>query len=408
MKEHSRVLKLRGSWGELGNQSLPVGNPTINISVLNENTANYAANGSAINQGALLSALGNPDLKWETSVTTNFGVDMGFFNNDLYMSLEYWIIDTDDFVTQDLTIVSTTAIDAAAPFVNLGSVRNTGIDFALGYHKTYDSSFKWGIDATVSAYKNEITELVSEFQPGRDDLRGGVITRTEEGRPISSYYGRVVEGIFQSEAEVAAHADQGFASDANGVGRFKYKDLDGNGVINDLDRDYIGSPHPDFTYGINLMLGYGGFDLSAFFNGSQGNDLYNYNKIYSDFPTFFDANRSTRVNDSWRPDNTNASLPALSQSVQNNETSPNSFFVEDGSYFRLKNLQVGYTFDGDWTRKAHLDSFRIYAQGTNLFTITDYDGVDPEIAGNNNLSLGIDYRVYPYSQIFTLGFNVKF
>ena len=402
-------LKLRGSWGELGNQSLPVGNPTINISVLNEGNANYAIGGSAINQGALLLSLGNPDLKWETSVTTNFGVDMGFFNNDLYMSLEYWIIDTDDFVTQDFTIVSTTAIDASAPYVNLGSVQNKGIDFALGYHKTYDSSFKWGIDATVTSYQNEITELSSEFQPGRTDLRVGAITRTEEGRPISSFYGRVVEGIFQSEAEVAAHADQGFASDAKGVGRFKYKDLNNDGVINDADREYIGSPHPDFTYGINLMLGYGGFDLSAFFNGSEGNDLYNYNKIYSDFPSFFDANRSTRVNDSWRPDNTDASLPALSQSVQNNEASaPNSFFVEDGSYFRLKNLQVGYTFDGDWTRKAHMDSFRIYAQGTNLFTITDYDGLDPEIAGNNNLSLGIDYRVYPYSQIFTLGFNVKF
>ena len=146
-------------------------------------------------------------------------------------------------------------------------------------------------------------------QPGRTDLRGGAMTRTEEGRPISSFYGRVVEGIFQNEAEVAAHADQGFATPADGVGRFKYRDLpDENGVtdgvINDNDRTYIGSPHPDFTYGINLMLGYGGFDMSAFFNGSQGNDLYNYNKIYSDFPSFFDANRSTRVNDSWRPDNT--------------------------------------------------------------------------------------------------------
>jgi TonB-linked SusC/RagA family outer membrane protein len=401
-------LKLRGSWGELGNQNLPIGNPDINISVLNENNGNYAINGSAISGGAVLSSVGNPNIAWETSVTTNFGVDLGFFNNDLYMSIEYWIIDTDDFLTQDFSLLSTTAIDAAAPFVNIGSVRNTGIDFALGYHKTYDSSFKWGIDATVSAYKNEITSLKTGTLIGRTDLRGGAMTRSVEGRPISSFYGRVVEGIFQTEAEVAAHADQGFATPADGVGRFKYEDLDDNGVINDLDRDYIGSPHPDFTYGLNLMFGYGGFDLSAFFNGSQGNDLYNYNKIYSDFPTFFDANRSTRVNDSWRPDNTDASLPALSQSVQNGETSPNSFFVEDGSYFRLKNLQVGYTFDGDWTKKAHMDTFRIYAQGTNLFTITDYDGVDPEIAGNDNVSLGIDYRVYPYSQIFTLGVNVKF
>ena len=248
-------LKLRGSWGELGNQTLPTNNPTINISALSEGSANYAINGSSISQGALLASIGNPDLRWETSVTTNFGVDMGFFNNALYMSLEYWIIETDDFVTQDFTIVSTTAIDAAAPFVNLGSVENTGIDFALGYNKTYDSSFKWGIDATLTAYKNEITDLVSEFQTGSTGFRGGAMTRTEEGRPISSYYGRVVEGIFQDAAEVAAHADQGFATDAAGVGRFKYKDVNEDGVINDGDRDYIGSPHPDFTYGINLYVG---------------------------------------------------------------------------------------------------------------------------------------------------------
>jgi hypothetical protein len=186
------------------------------------------------------------------------------------------------------------------------------------------------------------------------------------------------------------------------------------GVINDDDRTFIGSPHPDFTYGVNLTMGYKGFDMSAFFQGSQGNEIFNNDKVYTDFPTFFNANRSVRVLDSWTPDNQDASLPALSQSITNNEGNPNSFFVEDGSYMRLKNLQIGYTFNERVSDYLGMDSVRFYLQGTNLFTITGYDGVDPELQPRfidgriDNLTIGVSDNNYPVASIYSFGVNLKF
>jgi len=396
----SRV-KLKASWGQMGNQSLPIANPTTNISVLSEEYANYAINGSSIATGAKLDLIGNPDLKWETSESTNFGFDLGFLQDKLTFSFEYYIIKTKDLITQDFSLISTTAIDASAPYVNLGSFENKGYDISLGYHDQTESGFSYGIDVNLSHYKNEVTDLISDFQTGAGFFRGGAITRTEVGLPVSSFYGRKVIGFY----------GVGEAVDSNGEpmdGRFKYEDINGDGDINDEDRTYIGSPHPDLTYGINLNAGFKGFDFSMFFTGSEGNDIYNYEKIYTDFPTFFNGNRSTRVLDSWTPDNTDAALPALSQNITNSETNPNSFFVEDGSYFRLKNLQLGYTFASKVTDKIGMESIRIYAQGTNIFTITGYDGVDPEIISYDNLTLGVDNQIYPISKIYTLGLNIKF
>ena len=394
-------IKFKGSWGQLGNQTLPADNPTVNISSLSEVYANYYINGSSLAVGAKLDQVGNPDLKWETSESTNIGVDLGFLSDKIYFSFEYYIIKTKDLITRDNSLISTTAIDAGAPLVNLGSIENKGFDVGLGFHDQTESGFRYGIDINLSKYKNTVTDLISEFQSGAGYFRGGAITRTEVGRPISSFYGRKVIGIY----------GVGEAVDDNGDpldGRFKYEDVNGDGEINDEDRTYIGSPHPDFTYGINLDFGYKGFDLSAFFTGSQGNDIYNYEKIYSDFPTFFNGNRSTRVLDSWTPDNTDAKLPALSQTITNSETNPNSYFVEDGSYFRMKNLQIGYTINKKNTDRAGIDSFRIYVQGTNLFTITEYNGVDPEIISYDNLTLGVDNQTYPLAQIYSLGLNIKF
>ena len=383
-------LKLKASWGQLGNQSLPVSNPTINISVLNESLANYSFNGSTISTGAILNQVGNPDLKWETSEATNIGVELGMFNNDLNLSLEVYQIDTKDLITRDNSAISTTAIDAQPPFVNLGDIQNRGVDFSIGWNRQTSWGFNYNITANISHYKNEVKDLISEFQVGRTNLRGGAVTRTEVGRAISEFYGRQVTGI-----------------DSNG--RFTYLDVNGDGMIDDdNDRTYIGSPHPDFTYGLNFSADYKGFDIQLFFAGSQGNDVYNYEKIFSDFPTFFNGNRSTRVLNSWTPSNTNASLPALSQTIQNAETQPNSYFVEDASFLRLRNLQIGYTFPDNIASKVGMDLLRLYVQGTNLFTITNYDGFDPEVISNDNLSLGIDFQTFPVAQIFTLGLNTKF
>jgi hypothetical protein len=186
------------------------------------------------------------------------------------------------------------------------------------------------------------------------------------------------------------------------------RDINGDGTINDDDRDYIGSPHPDFTWGLNLRFDYKGFDLIAFVNGSQGNDIYNYEKIYTDFPTFFNGNRSVRV----LPGGEGRSdiQPGLSETISNSETQANSFFVEDGSFVKLKNLQLGYTFPQDLSKKAAMTLARIYVQGTNLITSTKYNGFDPEIGPQNgdNLTIGVDNGRYPQSQAFTVGLNLKF
>ncbi|SHK58148.1 TonB-linked outer membrane protein, SusC/RagA family [Maribacter aquivivus] len=384
-------FKFKGSWGQLGNQSLPASNPTINISNLNEQYGNYAIDGSSIATGAILSSVGNPNLKWETSEAINAGVELGFFDDKFNVDFEWFKITTKDLIVQDNSLISTTAIDAGAPYVNAGNVENTGFDVTLRYKDETTSGFKYGVDINFSHYKNEVTDWISEFQVGDESYRGGAVSRTQVGEAISTFFGREVIGFTDT-------------------GRFEYRDVNNDGEINDDDRTFIGSPHPDFTYGLNFNLGYKSFDLSLFLQGSQGNDIYNYNKIYTDFPTFADGNRSVRVLDSWTPINTDATLPALSSSIQNSETQPNSYFVEDGSYLRLKNVQLGYAFSDKVANSVGLDSFRVYIQGTNLLTLTGYEGFDPEIISSvtgNNLTIGVDSQVVPQSRILTLGFNLK-
>jgi len=384
-------LKVKGSWGELGNQALPVNNPTLSLFSFNSNNSNYAFNPGQISSGAYLSQLGNENLKWETSVTSNVGIEVGMFDSKLQANFELWQIKTTDLIVQDNFIISTTAPDAAPPYVNVGDVKNTGFDFDLGYSNKTAGGFSYSVNANISHYKNEVVSLIGGNPIGGSSITGfaGAYTRTEEGEPLSYFYGRVIEGF-----------------DADG--RWVYKDVNGDGTVDDDDRTKIGSPHPDFTYGINLSGDYKGFDFSVFFNGSQGNDVYNHNKIYTDFPLFANGNRSTRVLDSWTPTNTDASLPALSNSLHGNEINANSYFVEDGSFFRLKNIQIGYTLPESISDKMKMESLRFYISGTNLFTITGYEGVDPEIAPIDNLNMGIDIRTFPISSIYTVGLNLKF
>lgn len=380
-------LKIKGSWGQVGNQSLPSDNPTINISSLNQSLADYSFNDSANSQGAIISQVGNPNLKWETSETTNFGVDLGMLDNKLSISAEFFQIETKDLIARNISLISSTAIDATAPLVNLGDIKNTGVDLSLGYSDATTSGLTYDVSFNLSHYKNEVVSLLNDAPVfGDTGTRNGEINRTSVGGELAEFYGREVTGL-------------------DGNGRMVFGgDTDGDGD----DRNVIGSPHPDFTYGLNLNLGYKGFDLAAFFNGSQGNDIYNYNKVFTEFGLFFNGNRSTAVLDAWTPSNTNTDVPALSASYPLEETAPNSYLVEDGSFFRLRNLQLGYMLPDSVTQTLGTDSIRIFVQGTNLFTITNYTGYDPEIIQGNNLNLGVDRRIYPFSKTFTVGTNIKF
>lgn len=382
-------MNIKGSWGKLGNSQVP--NPVVDIFSQDEVLSFYALDGQNISAGARLANKGNPDLKWETSVTSNIGLDMGFFNNSLYFGVEIWEIMTKDLIQQDFSLFNDQAVDANAPAVNLGDFRNRGIDFNLGYNYASENGFRFRTNFNISHYRNEVVALTGEnaFRTGNGGFRNGAITRTQVGGELSEFYGRVVDGLTED-------------------GRLNYVDLNGDGVINDDDRTKIGTPHPDFTYGLNVDIGFKGLDLSLFFTGSQGNDIYNYERIFTDFPTFINGNRSTRLVNAWTPSNTNTNVPSVTNSILNAETSPNSYFIEDGSYFRLKNLQVGYTFPSKFASKIGMSEIRIFAQGTNLFTITDFTGVDPEVAAYDNLTLGVYNRQYPISKIYTGGINLKF
>jgi len=381
-------IKLRGSWGELGNQNVPTGLRTSNVNSLSDATANYSFDGSSITSGALLSSIGNPNLQWETSVSKNFGIDLSMLDSKLNVSLEYYDISSDGLISPNAATNPSTGADANPPIENIGTISNKGIDFSIGYSDTTESGFYYSVNANISHYKNEVSNFNAPVF-GRGDIRNGAVTYTENGEEISYFYGRNVIGL-------------------DNDGRFMYEDVNGDGSVNDEDRTKLGSPHPDFTYGINANFAYKGFDAQLFFTGSQGNDVYNYNKVFSDFGLFFQGNRSTRVLNAWTPSNTNTSVPALTTSYPLEEASANSYFVEDGSYLKLKNVQIGYTFSDSLAEKIGMDSLRLYVQATNLFTITNYSGFDPEVVSYDNLSLGIDSRLYPISKVFTLGANIKF
>lgn len=380
-------LKLRVSYGEIGNQSLPASNPDVNISALSEDTAFYSFTGARgnVSTGAALTSVGNPNLTWETSVTQNLGIDFSMLNSKLSGSFELFKNTTKDLIVRDNSVISTTAIDAGAPFVNLGEVQNTGADVSLNYSNETNSGLKYNFNLNISSYKNEVLSLVNDTPAFGDNFREGSVTRTAVGEPISHFYGKPHDGL-------------------TSTGRLNFIDSNGDGVTNDSDRTIIGNPHPDYTFGLNMNFAYENWDLSLFLNGSQGNEIYNWVKIYSEFPTFVHGNRVDNVLNAWTPSNTNTSVPALSTGVQNGETAPNSYMVEDGSYTRLKSVQLGYNFPAI----GMFESMRAYVSATNLFTITDYSGMDPEVARSGALTLGVDTGTYPAPRIVSVGLNLNF
>lgn len=382
-------LKLRASYGELGNQTLPIRNPAQNGFFQDQRYADYAFDGSSIRDGVLLTQVGNPDLRWETSTSINLGLDFSFLQSRLSGLVEYFNIETNDLIVRDLNAVSLTAIDAGAPFVNFGTVVNKGVDFQLNWNDQIGEDFSYGISGNLSTVKNEVTEFKAPLQGNSSGIRKGQVTRTEEGDELSYFFGRNVIGL-------------------TAEGRFIYEDVNGDGVTDTADRTKIGSPHPDFTYGVNLNADYKNFDISFFFQGSQGNDLWNYNKIFTDYGFFFNGNRSTRTLDARSASNPNGSFVALSATSQNNEDEPNSSYVEDGSYLRLKNATIGYTLPNSILENWGIGSLRVYVNASNLFTITKYEGFDPEVIPEDNLTLGLDRRINPIARIITFGANVKF
>jgi TonB-dependent starch-binding outer membrane protein SusC len=304
-----------------------------------------------------------------------------------------------------------TAGGAAAPTINIGDIQNTGWDFSLTYRGSVGTDFNFNVTTTLSTYTNEVVNIPGGYFDVKSSRIGNLV-RIQKGQPVGTFYGYEVIGLFKDEAEVANAPTQ----DAAAPGRFRYRDVNKDGSITSADRTFYGNPNPDFTYGINLGATYKRLDFSAVFYGSQGNDNMNFVRYYTDFMSTSEGKgRSNVLLDAWTPTNTNTSVPKLDYAPNFSTNSvPNSYYLENGSFFKCRSVVLGYTFKPAMLQRLRINNFRVYIQGANLFTITKYTGLDPELSGTlsgtqSSTSFGIDLGNYPGNQQeFLFGLNITF
>jgi len=306
----------------------------------------------------------------------------------------------------------------AYPYENLGGITNKGVEITLNWKSNFSRDWKYEVGINLTTNKNNVDKLAPELGltdifPTTPESRIGPLVRTYTGSPMSTFYGYTNDGIFQNAAEVSNSLGQAGAA----IGRFRWKDVNGDKKVDDNDKGIIGDPNPDLIFGLNLGLSYKSFDFSLFLQGTQGNDIFNYTKYFTDFYGF-SGNRSNRMlYESWTPTRTNAILPKLDINDQFSYQ-PNSYYVEDGSYIRAKVVQLGYRLPASLLSKAKITSARIYIQGQNLFTITNYQGLDPALGsrGSGNDTgraqteqwTNIDYGNYPVARVLMIGLNLSF
>ena len=369
-------LKFRASWGVNGNQEIP-------------NNA-YQTFVTTTPNGTEVIRYGNPDLKWESTTQTNFGIDLGVLRNKLSFSVDYFKKNTEDILlTLGLRGVSVGNIQAT--YINAGSVTNEGFEFALNYQNN-DNEFKYGVNANLATLRNEVTGLHSNVRLLENNFAN---TRTVAGQPINAYYGYVFDGIYQNAGEVASHL---FTDTAGALpGDIKFKDINGDGQINADDRAFIGNPIPRYTYGMAFNASYKNFDLSFLFQGVGDVDRYNDLKQILDYDGR-PFNSTTAVLNSWNGEGTSNTIPRITQN-DNGGSKISSIFVEDASYLRLKNIEIGYTFNQKML--PGISNLRVYVSGQNLLTWTDYSGLDPE---STNLK---DQGTYPQSASVMFGARIK-
>ena len=412
-------LKLRAGWGILGNDNT-VDFGFVTSYAADLGNAGYPIDGSntGFSPGLRHGSIGNPNIKWEQSATINLGLDATLFHNSVNL-----VVDVYDRKTTDLLysrqLDPTSFGNLARQPLNIGEMKNKGVDIGLNYRATVSKDFRFDGGVTFSLYKNTVGVIGDPFFEGNRS-RIDPFNRSVQGRPISSFFGYIVDGFFQNQAEVDA-LDQG----NKGIGKWRYKDISGpggkpDGKITPDDRTFIGSPHPKFTAGVNLNASYKSFDVSTFLYWKCGGQIINYIRYWSDFNTF-QGNRDKRVlYDSWTPEHRDAKLPVLDASDGASGQVPCSYYVEPGGYVRLKNLSIGYTVPAATLKNFGIDRLRFYIQAQNLFTITKYTGLDPEIttqqvgrgdyrqARSDANSLGVDYGNFPTPRIITGGVNLTF
>ena len=411
-------LMLRFGYGILGNDNISsLG--FLSLFTIN-NDASYPINGSntTYTPGVRHQTIANPNIKWEQTATSTFGIDATILNNKVSINLDLYNRETIDLVFEKELDASLYGGSVARQPINIGSMNNKGIDLAVSYRGTPSRNLKYDFSTTFSLYKNKVGTLADPFFEG-DRTRIDPFNRSVTGRPLSSFFGYQLDGFFDDADELATLVQAG-----KFLGGWKYKDISGpdgkpDGRISPADRTFIGSPHPKFIMGFNFNLSYKNFDFSTFLYWKAGGQIANYTRYWTDFNTF-QGNRTRRVlNDTWTPERKDALLPRLTSNDATSGTLPVSYYIEPGGYLRLRNLQVGYTLPVSVLEKIGIERMRFYVQAQNLFTITKYTGLDPEITTNNtgrndytrrfaDRNLGVDVGNYPTAKAILFGLNIGF
>ncbi len=392
-------VKVRAAWGQNGNSAVVSEYATYSTYVFDTGNGAYDINGTntGISSGIKVGSTGNTDLKWETTTQTNLGFDLYMLNNSLTVSFDYYWKKTKDMLTQPPVLA--VAGENAVRWMNTGDMKNTGWELTVGYNSPQYGDWSWNGNFNISRYKNEVVKLNNFVSTIGSEIR------LMEGQPMGVYYGYVADGLFKSQEEVANHAEQ----QGKDLGRIKYRDLNGDGKITEADQCIIGDPNPDFSMGLNLSVTWKRLTLSAFFTGEFGFDIYNTTKRQLHFMSYggTNTNRSKDVLNAWSETNPNSSIPALSLNDNNNETRMSTYYVEDGSYMKMKYIKLQYELPSKWLKAIHGTSLSVYGQMENVFTITSYSGLDPELP-LGTYGARVDNGPYPRSRTFTLGLNLQF
>lgn len=407
-------LKIRGGWGKLGSISNVRSTNAFNLYGQTAANSSYDINGVSTGSvlGSYASQFGNPKTTWEEDVVTNIGIDGTILNSKLDFSIEWYKKSVNGLLFNGPLAAAVGG--STVPFSNTGNVENKGIDASVTYHGSTGTDLKYDVTATFTHYSNKVISLAEgvkyQDRTSSGSNRFGAFSRLQPGQAVGAFYGYEVVGLFQDASDVTKSPTQADAA----AGRFKYRDVNGDGKITTDDRTFFGNPNPDFTAGLNLGLSYKNFDFSAFLYASVGNDNINYVKYWTDFPQVFDAAMSKDAAlHSFGLPGANGKTPILERGANfSNTTVFNSYYLEDGSYLRCKQLQIGFTLPSDKLSRIGIDRLRIYVQAANLFTITKYSGLDPELQTsdiNNNTNFGIDLGNYPSNQkSYNVGVNLGF
>ena len=400
-------LKIRASWGQTGNQEIDnLARYTLYVSNygVNENGGqSYGTSydiagtngGSTLASGFKRNQIGNDNIKWETTTQTDLGFDFAFFRNTLYGNFDWYFKKTKDILVNmpGIAVMG----EGSSQWINAGEMENRGFEFNIGYRNQTHFGLKYDVTANISSYRNKITALPTTV--AANGTFGGNGVKSVIGHPMGAQVGYVADGIFKSQEEIDNHAIQ----EGAGLGRIRWKDLTGDGKITEADQTWIYNPVPDFTYGFNIYLEYKNFDFTAFFQGVQGVDIISDLKKETDIWAGLNVgflNKGKRLLDAWSTSNPDSNVPALSLSDNNNEKRVSSYWVENGSYLKLRTIQFGYNFPGTISSKLAMQRLRMYVSAQNLFTVksSSFTGVDPE-----NPNYG-----YPIPLNITFGLNVTF